>query len=139
MSELGDALRQIQKAIRDNVSGIHSAPNLPPESPGDFPFLVSYPATVNNSWRAAGHRIDKYTIAIELHVGRNVLSSNIEEAVSFSEDIPGALKTAEIAGELSSIDHFGDMNGIFGAMAWGGIDTIGWRWVLNDVTIHITG
>ena len=136
MSTYGDALLDIQKAIRANTDGLKQVPNRPPEKAADYPFVVTYPESGNQEWSDYNHRVDTHTAVIELHIARKDLPIDVEWALTFIESIPAALKTAEKAGNLGNITGFGALEYTFGPMSWGGVDTLGVRWTLSDIVIH---
>ncbi len=137
MASLLNAIIQIQTAFVANIPGLAQVPEMPPEDAGAFPFLVTFPQTGTHSWRAAGQRVDIHTIAIELHVGRKDLPLDIRKALHYAELIPGALKTAEIAGEVSDVMLFEEGNYLFGPMLWGGVETVGFHWN-QPIRLNIT-
>jgi hypothetical protein len=142
MAELNSAIEQIMAAIRKYTAPtVRHAPDYAPEDASAYPFVVCYPGTGTSTWEMYNARNDLHNLVIELHVQRKTLPTDIERVLQFCESIPAALKTAEKAGEMGAIDSFGTMTYVFGPMAWGSEDTntLGFRWVLNEVLIlHVS-
>lgn len=141
MATLAGAVEEVQTAIRTYVPGVQQVPETIADNAAAWPFVIAYPASGNSSWRSQTHRIENFTLIVELHITamQEETAVNMQEAMSYHETVPAAIKTAEIAGELSNVDSLGNMDWTFGAMDIGGVDTIGFRWNINNVIIHQVG
>jgi hypothetical protein len=119
------------------VSGVKAAPATPPENlSGEFPFSVCYPS--EGTWTEAvqGMKEALHFIVIELHLQRGALPYDVAAALNFADSVPNALFSALSTRFSGTINTFGRIRYTFGAMEWGGIKTIGWRWTLEDVKIQ---
>lgn len=126
-NELANAVAAVQDVV-GAITGIRGAPDTPPDQINVFPFSVAYPT--NGSWRRTrpGTREGVQKIAVEIHFSRTGLARDVAEALPFGDTVAEAL-----LGNLTLAGTVFDLNSIdwtFGPMKWGGIDTLGWRFLL---------
>lgn len=137
MSTLASAISEIQEVIAA-LSGIKAAPSVPPEQlSGEFPFSVAYPR--EGSWTQAvqGMKQALHTIVVEIHLQRGDLPSDVTAALPYGESVPNALFKALGTDRLGgAISTFGQIRYTFGALEWGGMATIGWRFFIEQVKIQ---
>lgn len=133
MTTLQAALGQIQDGVAA-VSGVMHAPDYPPEKPGDFPFVAVFPGTFTGTQNTPEDIRMLYNVHVELHIARTELDANVYEALPYAENIANAIFKALNA---NVIPH-GDITGTFGAMEWGGAQTIGFSWIIQGVKIVTT-
>ncbi|MCK9600783.1 MAG: hypothetical protein M0R06_17210 [Sphaerochaeta sp.] len=130
MTTLASACNAIQIAA-GGVSGIKYAPEQPPETPEDFPFVVTYPETFTGTINTMEDFRMLYNITVELHISRQDLPVDVARLLAYAESFPNvifkALKTNAIAAS--------GITGTFGALEWGGIETIGYRWTVQNVKV----
>ena len=134
-STLEAALDAIQTACAA-VSGVKFAPTKPPESPNDFPFVVTYPTTFSHKQSLMGSITYLYDIKVELHVERADLANDVDVALPYAESIPNAVY--DCLNDNTSAQ--GEGSGRFGALGWGegedAIPTIGFEWTFTQVKIQ---
>ena len=127
-NELANAVAAVQDIV-GAISGIRGAPDTPPDQINMFPFSIAYPTS--GDWRRTriGTREGVQSIAVELHFSRTGLARDVAEALPYGDSVVEALLA-----NLSLSGAIFDLNNIswtFGPMKWGGIDTIGWRFILK--------
>lgn len=139
MSVIQDAIDQLQTEIRA-ISGIRAAPDEPPEAISVYPYVVGY--VRDGTWESEfGAQIMKglHNIVLELHVARGSdLTRAVVEAMGYSNSIPNAIFDAFRDLRLTTIDAFTTIAYTFGPMSWNGIDTFGFRFVINSVKMRET-
>ena len=140
--ELASTIEEIMALIRVNISGIHHVPNYPPEDAGAFPFLSAWPDTFRASHNTPGEMLVLHNIRFQLHVSRDDLPFDVEEATRTFERILKILFDGNYDRAFTYVDTFGDIAGTFGGMAWGqgesAVQTVGWDFVMEDVKIRTT-
>lgn len=110
------------------VEGIRLAPAYPPEQANVYPFAVCYPGS--GSWtRMSGWKKAMHTVNLEIHWPRKDLYRDVERAVEYAETIPNDLLSDPTLG--GNCETITDMSYSFGAMTYGGVDTIGWRYSIT--------
>ena len=138
MATLEAAIAAIQTSIA-SISGIRSAPALPPEkmTAGVFPFVVAYPDTGTVEVNTPGEMKFLHNIVIEIHVARKDLPRDVDTLYPYAESVPNKIFTDVTFG--GAIQTFGALSYTFGVLNWGdgdtAIQTIGFRWTMEDVKI----
>jgi len=132
VTDLKAACIEIVNEIQ-TIPGIRSAPEEPPESTELYPFVVTYPGTGTYHQGPAVVLTGLHDITIELHVARRDLPRNYTTVLDLIDQIPYELQKLLNAGGYSTIKTFGDIEYTFGAMSWGGVDTIGVRYTITQV------
>jgi len=124
------AVTQLQ-TIASGLTDMRLAPNYPPEQANAFPFAISY----IESGRLESTRLGKilsdgfHVLATEIHVARRDLPTAIESAEGFLALFLTALQAdPALDGNVLAIDA---MRYTFGALQYGGVDTIGYRFLLD--------
>lgn len=133
MTTLDGVLSTIQTAV-GSVSGVKYAPDDPPEQPQDFPFVVTYPMRYRGQVNTPEDFRMLYDIAVELHVARRNLPTAVQTLLGFPETIANAIFSTLIT-NLYAHDH---IEGGFGALRWGDIETLGFTWTIVGVKITTT-
>jgi hypothetical protein len=138
---MSSPLQLVVEAVADKLgglTGIKGCPDSPPDQINMYPFIVIYAATgditggslSNNTGIMKG----LHNIAIELHIARKNLAYDILTAMQYSDSIPNALwKDPTLNGTAST---FGNISYTFSAMNWGGIDTVGFRFIMEEVKVE---
>ncbi len=116
------------------LPGMKSAPALPPESTGMFPFGVVYEARATTNTLAYGSADDLVTLFAEIHVSRTLLGSAIATAMAFRDPFLKALiADPTLGGSVSTIN---EIRRVFGRLASGSVETIGYRFEI-DIKVPI--
>ena len=139
---LKGAALQVQAAIRAKFGGkIREAPNFPVEHPTNFPFVMAYPASGRILWNTPEDFKGLHNIAIEVHIERDRLDLDVEQALAFAESIPNAIFDAYKDGDLPAMVTFGGegreaFTYTFGEINWtDDIKTVGLIFTMQDVKI----
>lgn len=121
---LAAAIGHIQATV-GAVDGIRAAPAYPPDSMAVYPFTVCYPGS--GTWeRMSDWKKGLHTVNLEVHWARKDLYRDVEKAAAFAETIPNAiLSDPTLGGHCETITA---VSYSFGAMQYGGVDTIGYRY-----------
>lgn len=131
MTTLTSVLSAIQ-AAGGAVSGIQSAPDYPPEQPGDFPFFVTYPGRFTGHQGPQGSMTMLYDIVCELHIARQGdLPVEVKALLAYPETIAETLFETCNANVLAQ----DGIEGTFGPLAWGDVPTLGFVWTIRAVKI----
>lgn len=133
MTTLRDTLVQLMTVI-EAVQGIRKAPVDPPETMAVFPFAVGYVET--GVWKIGPPEImtGLHNVALEVHVSREQdLAHAVKDVMRFSDSVPNAILLAFKNGTLTTLQTFGDITYTFGPLGWGGIATVGFKFVITQV------
>ena len=136
-TDLRDACIEIVEEIQ-TISGIRSAPEVPPESTDLFPFVVTYPGAGNYHQGPFKVMTALHNITVELHVEKKDLPRNFGTVMDLIDVIPYELMKLHNASGFSTISTFGDIEYSFGALSWGDVETIGVRYTITDVKVQTT-
>lgn len=131
MATLQDFIDQVQDAV-GALSGIRGAPDEPPESINVFPFAVAY-ARDGTYEQQKGMMKGLHNVVVELHVARKDLARDVQAAMGYAKSVPNAILDAQEDGNLAAASWLGRISYTFGPMAWAGQETIGFRFVIEDV------
>jgi hypothetical protein len=115
------------------VSGVRGAPAAVPEDIAAYPFAVTYASGGVWEFGPAGDKKGLHSVTVELHVARKELPRDVAKAMPFGDTIPNALMRDPTLGGTAST--FGRIRYSFGPLGWGGMDTIGFRFVLEDIKV----
>lgn len=121
------------------LTGIRGAPANPPDQINAFPFIVTYARSGVIEAGPVALRRGLHNIVIELHVARRDLARDVAAAMEYADTVPNALlATLSYSGDRfnNTVSTFERITYTFGPMQWGGIDTIGFRWTLENVKIQ---
>ena len=133
MATLQDAIEHIAHVI-GGIDGIRSAPAYPEEQLNVFPFAATYPGEGEASFGVAGERLNLDTIIVELHVARKDLPRDMEKALPYVDSIPNEIMDELLDNKLSAtVDTFESITWTFGALNWGGQETLGFRFTINGI------
>ena len=136
-TQLLDAIGEIIDEIK-TISGIRSAPDEPPESTDLFPFVVVYPDYgIYEYGMPIGYERALHNIAIELHVARKDLPRNYSTVMNLIDEIPMELGKLLKASGFSNLSTWESIEYTFQAMSYGGVETLGVRYIINGVKIQV--
>jgi len=82
----------------------------------------------------AGEMKGLHDIAVEIHVARKNMRTALKTAMGFSDAVPAAIMADSTLG--GNVDTFGSISYTFGAMNYGEMQTIGFRFIVTDVKIR---
>lgn len=134
MATIDDALLEIVREIR-NVRDLRRVPEEPPENNDQFPFAVVYPASGSFNKESAGWMIGLHNINIELHVARKDLPRDYTQLVTLYDRIPYQLESGLENSRFTAITTWRNITYTFGALNWGGVDTLGVVYTMTDVKL----
>lgn len=130
MATLADLLGDIQDAVAA-LTGVKFAPEYPPESVNDFPFVVVYPDAFEAWVNTPEDYRMLYDVRVELHIARKDLPADVATLLPYAESGPKAIIKALVDNAYA----FERMDGTFGALAWQEQGTIGFVWVIRRVKL----
>lgn len=117
----------------NQLGDVREAPDYPPESANQFPFVLCYPDTGTVELQSQGWAKFFHTLVVELHCSRQSIKTAIDQILSFVENFPDKLiddpTLSSSVSETVSIDY------TFAAMRYNDIDTIGVRFRIQ-VKLH---
>jgi hypothetical protein len=132
MATLDETVKAVA-ALARGVTGVRAAPNYPPDKADIFPFAVAVPDEGELQFVSAGFGKGLHTLALEVHVQRKDLATDIAAAMGLFEGLRTALLSdPTLGGKVSS---YGPIRYQFQAMDWAGVGTIGWRFRLENMKI----
>ena len=133
VSTLEDLLEAVQTAVAA-ISGVQYAPPNPPEQAADFPFAVTYPATFDSQINTPEDYRTLYDIRVELHVARKDLPEDVAILLPYAETFLTALHKV-VRDNAVACER---ITGTFGALEWGGVETIGYVWTIVRAKLRTT-
>lgn len=128
-NEVANAVAAVQD-VMGAIPGIRKAPDTPPDQINMYPFSIAYPT--NGEWRRTrpGTREGVQTIVVELHVtSRTDLAKDVALSLPYVDSVCQAL-LANLTMDGTIFD-LNNISYVFGPLAWGGINTIGFRFTLR--------
>ena len=135
MATVKECILEIQVEIR-KVSGINSAPDFPPDKMAVYPFVVTYPESGTIDAVFGSGTKGLHNIVIEVHLARKMLAVTVENAIAFVDSVPDELFKSLYDGDYTKFDTFQRLTYELAAMEWGGIETLGIRFVMEGVKVH---
>lgn len=124
------AIAHIQ-GLAEGLTGIRQAPDFPPEQMNVFPFAVCYPAAGQFQAGPMGLMKGLHNLVVEIHVARKDLPRDVETALPFGELLAAAvLDDPTLGGTVDTVRADEGISYTFGALAWGGQETVGWRVII---------
>ena len=133
MATLQDAVKGVMDLVAE-VSGIRDAPEYPTDSIKIYPFAVGYARTGRFEFGVQGEMKGMHDIVVEVHCARAHLRSAVEAAMDFSDAVPAAIMADQTLG--GNVDTFEMVTYEFGALDYGGQQTIGFRFVVRNVKLR---
>ena len=113
------------QTVAATLSGIKQAPTNPPESSAMFPFAVTYASSWNETPQSSNWSVSLHTLVCEIHCQRSDLSRSVAQALPLYEAFAAAiLADVTLAGTVQALNA---LRYTFGAMEYGGVQTIGYR------------
>ena len=116
------------QAMMRALDGVEEAPDEPPETMLQFPFVATLPRTAVIT-RESPQMQGLYTIYVEVHVGRQVLPKAIATALPFGDSVPNALWGDPKLG--GNVDTINEIRFTFGRLDWGKEQHIGFRFEVD--------
>lgn len=116
------------------LTGIRQAPTDPTETANAFPFAVTYSGGGSYLPFGLGKALTRgvHRIVTEIHVARKDLPRDVAALIPFPDRYLAALQADyTLSGAIINIEG---LDYDFGALQWGGLDTLGWRFTLTAVT-----
>ena len=102
-----------------SIDGVNSAPDYPPESPGAYPFAVTYERRGRLAGRSFGFGDEIALLFSELHVARTMLPRDIQAVMPFRDQFIALLiADPTLGGTVSTITPEG-VSWTFGRLGWG--------------------
>lgn len=130
-------LQSVINAIQDvclTVSGIKGAPDYAPEQINVYPFVVTYPGEGSIQFGTTDEMKALHDVIVEVHVARKDLPMDMRAVAGFVDSIPAVLLAdPTLAGTCST---FQSIRYRFGALGWGGQDTLGYRFTVVGVKVR---
>jgi hypothetical protein len=130
---LSGAIGEIQ-ALMEALTGIQGAPQYPPASINEFPFIVCYPETgIIKGSTPLGNITWLHNITLQLHVMRYDLVNNLDVVYDYVELIPHTIyNNLEL---FTALDTPGEITGELAVMRWNNVTTIGIDYTIGQVKI----
>ena len=116
------------------MAGIRAAPDYAPDKLTVFPFALAYAKMGVFEVAPIGYGKGLHTVVVEVHVARKDLPRDIQAAMAFSDAIPLALLADTTLGGV--VSTFGRVRYEFGPMAWGGMETLGFRFFIEEIKLQ---
>jgi hypothetical protein len=136
MTNIADVILEIQTEIA-KISGIQQAPQYPPDKLTEYPFAVCYPDNGRITTETKGATKGLHNIVIEIHLARKLLNETVKKAIQYIDLVPEELFSSLFNSEFTptKFQTFGAVRYEFVAMEWNGVDTLGLRFVMEDVKV----
>ncbi len=116
------------QGLAQNLTGMREALAVPPEQINAFPAAMCYPATGEFRAGPLGMMRGLHSLVVEIHVARVDLPRDIALALPFGEMLAAAvLADPRLGGTVDTVRADEGLSYTFGALAWGGQATVGWR------------
>jgi len=131
---LNEVIEEIMGEI-SGVTGLASAPDYPPEKMADFPFAVGYVDSGVYSLESYGMTKGLHNVAIEVHVARKLLPQAVENLLAYADRIPDEMAQELFASTFTKFETFQQITYEFAAMEWGGVETLGIRFIIEGVKV----
>jgi len=115
------------------MTGVKQAPVNPPDQATAFPFAIAYVRSGSFQSTTLGNflRETEYAIIGELHIAKTFQADTIKKAMPYLELFRTQLDLNPTLG--GSVDEIVRVDFEFGGMEYGGIPTIGYRFILTTV------
>lgn len=112
------------------LAGVKTAPAYAPDGVGPFPFVVSYPGEGEWTPEDASGKRNLHRIKTEIHVARaGDLPKALEAVIPYNELFGNKIcANPTLAGTVATVVF--PITYTFGPMAWGGVQTIGYRFTI---------
>lgn len=121
-----------------NLSGLRRVPDAPPENNNQFPFAFVYIYEGNFTMASSGFYTALYDIKVELHLKRKELPHSYGVAINLIQDIPEQLMSGLINGRFTAGFTWRSIGFVYSNFVFGGIETIGGIFTMNDAKIQGT-
>jgi hypothetical protein len=137
MTNIIDVTRQVQKYMK-TLKAIKDAPSEPPSKVSDFPFAITYPQSGDIEWGPGyGGKLGLHDLVVEVHVGLKDLPDAVATAIPFIDSVPNLLMSKLMTDNKwnGHIDTFQGISYTFGPLGYGGLETIGPKFIIRQVKI----
>ena len=134
---LKDAAQDIIDELR-KITDLRRVPDEPPETNSQFPFAVVYPIRGVYAGGPPGLMKGLHGIVIELHVARKDLPRDYDTVMDIIDQIPEQMLSAMKNARFENIDTFENIEYEFGALSWGGVDTLGVTYTMMNTKVQTT-
>ena len=137
MAVLETVIAQVQTYV-GTLAGIRKAPAQPPDQMNAFPFAITYPSSGRWEMTPAGSKTGLHNIAIEIHIMRKDLPRDFDKALDYSDLLPNLLflKLKDDNKWNFTIDTFAAISYTFGPLGYGGFETLGFRFIVENVKVQ---
>ena len=115
------------------VTGIKQAPAYAPEQISEFPISIAYAGQGRVEFGPGGGMKALRSIVIEIHVSRLDLPRDLQEVMGYADSVPSALLADPTLGGTCST--FESIDYDFGPLGYGSMETIGFRFIIQNVKI----
>lgn len=130
-----DAVKDIAGVVRA-LAGIKQAPDYALDQINTFPFALVYPRVGTFETAPIEVQTGLHTIVIEIHVEKKLLPNDIKRVIAYVDSVPAALHKALKDGTFSTVQTWETIRYEFGALGWGGMDTMGVRFYIERVKVQ---
>lgn len=114
-------------AIQDimlTIADIREAPDYPPDAMSVYPFAVCFVGSGEFTCMSGEWYKGLHTLTLQLHWPRKDLARDVTKAMAMIDTIMNELtENPKLANTVSTIVY--PIRYTFGALSWGGVDTIG--------------
>ena len=131
---LKDAVQEIVDELR-KISDLRRVPDEPPETNNQFPFAVVYPIRGEYGGGYVGSMKGLHSVVIELHIARKDLPRDYMQVMDLIDEIPKQIMIARKDARFSEMSAVGTIEYEFGALSWGGVDTLGVTYIITKVKV----
>jgi hypothetical protein len=133
---LENAIKQVQTYI-GSLKGIKGAPLEPPDAINNYPFSVCYPDTGTFEIAPTLSKKGLHAVVIELHVNKKGVGASLATAIPFCAAIPNLLFSKLLNDNRwnGTIDTFRSVSYAYGQFTYGGVETVGFKFTVNDIKI----
>lgn len=135
MAAIDSVIGELQGRIA-NLTGIRSAPTEPPETINFFPFVVAYPESGIISRMDYHRKKELHNVAIEVHLARKDLPRDYDNAMSYYDNIVNEIVEDPTFGGYA--ETFDEVTYEFGELGYGNTQTIGWKFIIQNIKIEET-
>lgn len=121
-------------AIVRAVSGVRAAPDYPPDQMSEYPFAVTMARAGRFDFGVAGESKGLHDLVVQLHIARKDLPVDVQAAMGYSDSVPLAIMGDVTLG--GNVSTFQRISYEFGEMEYAGVQTVGFRWVIEGCKLR---
>ena len=134
---LSDIYQEIVNELK-NLPDLRRVPDKPPDSNNQFPFAFVVVNAGEITMASEGFYTALYDINIELHIERKDLPRSYGTAINLMQDIPEQLLSGLINNRFTAGFTWRSTSFVYANFDFGGIETIGAIFTMNDAKIQGT-